>query len=112
MGEKDLRLSIFSESEKKFDTADTIKLRKQFKDTVFSYIFWNLKKFSELYEAISEKYINANELEETRLDSLVISDWYNDVSFMTKDRQIVIFFKEHLRCVKICLSDAWYIMLT
>ena len=95
MKEDDLELSVFSETkEKKFDTTDIIKLKKQFKDTVFSYIFSNPEKFSELYEAISGRYINANELEETRVDSLVISDWYNDVSFMTKDRQIVIFFEE------------------
>ena len=44
MKEDDLELSVFSETkEKKFDTTDIIKLKKQFKDTVLV-IFFQIRK--------------------------------------------------------------------
>lgn len=81
-------------SEKRFDNTDAIKHMDKFKDGVFRYIFSEPEKFSELYKALTGIYIDPNEIIEMNLDSLVISDWHNDVSFVTKDKQVIILLEQ------------------
>ena len=83
-----------TEEIKAFDNTDAIKLNRTFKDATFRYIFKEKDKFVELYKSLSGIELNPNEVESFDLDSLVISDWHNDVSFVTKDRHIIILLEQ------------------
>lgn len=66
------------------------KHNTKYKDALFRYLCNNEYEASKLYKAITGKYISPNEIELENLDSLVIADWYNDVSFKTKDNSVII----------------------
>lgn len=83
-----------TEEIKAFDNTDAIKPNRTFKDATFRYIFKEKDKFVELYKSLSGIELNPNEVESFDLDSLVISDWHNDVSFVTKDRHIIILLEQ------------------
>lgn len=77
-----------------FSQNNEMKYNKKYKDTSFKYLFNDKQEISNLYKAVTEKYINPNDIQLENLDSLVISDWYNDVSFRTKDNSVVILFEQ------------------
>ena len=83
-----------TEEIKAFDNTDAIKPNRTFKDATFRYIFKEKDKFVELYKSLSGIELNPNEVESFDLDSLVISDWHNDVSFVTKDKHIIILLEQ------------------
>lgn len=93
---KKLQLNANKKTEeiKAFDNTDAIKPNRTFKDATFRYIFKEKDKFVELYKSLSGIELNPNEVESFDLDSLVISDWHNDVSFVTKDRHIIILLEQ------------------
>lgn len=93
---KKLQLNANKKTEeiKAFDNTDAIKPNRTFKDATFRYIFKEKDKFVELYKSLSGIELNPNEIESFDLDSLVISDWHNDVSFVTKDRHIIILLEQ------------------
>lgn len=66
------------------------KHNTKYKDALFRYLCNNELEASKLYKAITGKYISPDEIELENLDSLVITDWYNDVSFKTKDNSVII----------------------
>ena len=77
-----------------FNQNNEMKYNKKYKDTSFKYLFNNEQEISNFYKAITEKYINPNDIQLENLDSLVIADWCNDVSFRTKDNSVVILFEQ------------------
>lgn len=83
-----------TEEIKTFDNADAIKPNRTFKDATFRYIFKEKDKFVELYKSLSGIELDSNDVESFNLDSLVISDWHNDVSFVTKDKHIIILLEQ------------------
>ena len=83
-----------TEEIKTFDNADAIKPNRTFKDATFRYIFKEKDKFVELYKSLSGIELDSNDVESFDLDSLVISDWHNDVSFVTKNRHIIILLEQ------------------
>lgn len=83
-----------TEEIKTFDNADAIKPNRTFKDATFRYIFKEKDKFVELYKSLSGIELDSNDVESFKLDSLVISDWHNDVSFVTKDKHIIILLEQ------------------
>ena len=77
-----------------FDNTDAIKPNRTFKDATFRYIFKEKDKFVELYKSLSGIELDSNDVESFDLDSLVISDWHNDVSFVIKDKHIIILLEQ------------------
>lgn len=73
-----------------FNQNEETKHNEKYKDALFRYLFNKEQEASSLYQAITGKYIRPEEIELENLDSLVISDWYNDVSFKTKDNSVII----------------------
>ena len=69
---------------------DKAKHNTKYKDALFRYLCNNEYEASKLYKAITGKYISPDEIELENLDSLVITDWYNDVSFKTKNNSVII----------------------
>ena len=57
-------------------------------------LFKEKDKFVELYKSLSGIELDSNDVESFDLDSLVISDWHNDVSFVTKDKHIIILLEQ------------------
>ena len=76
------RIYVMSEDKAKHNT--------KYKDALFRYLCNNEYEASKLYKAITGKYISPDEIELENLDSLVITDWYNDVSFKTKNNSVII----------------------
>ena len=75
---------------KHFNQSEEIKHNEKYKDALFRYLCNEEQEASKLYQAITGKYIPPENIELENLDSLVISDWYNDVSFKTKDNHVII----------------------
>lgn len=67
-----------------------VGINRQYKDTMFRYLFSDPKNFAELYGAITGTTIDAKDLTSYDLESMFISDWRNDVSFMTRDKSVII----------------------
>ena len=79
-----------NDSREHFNQSEEIKHNEKYKDALFRYLCNKEQEASKLYKAITGKYIPPENIELENLDSLVISDWYNDVSFKTKDNSVII----------------------
>lgn len=89
------KTSVFcSDSVDHFDSTEIIKVNRKFKDSIFKYIFTDPNEFVELYYSLSGTKLDVSEVETANLDSFVIFDWQNDVSFITKDRHIIILLEQ------------------
>jgi len=85
------------------------KHNTKYKDALFRYLCNNEHEASKLYKAITGKYISPDEIELENLDSLVITDWYNDVSFKTKDNSVIILCEQQSsKCNNITLRCLVY----
>ena len=92
-----------------FSQSDEMKHNVKYKDSLFRYLFNNEQEVSNVYEALTTKYINPNDIQLYNLDSLVITDWHNDVSFRTKDNSIIILLEQQsTKCANMTLRCLVY----
>ncbi|MCL2366343.1 MAG: hypothetical protein FWC75_04765 [Oscillospiraceae bacterium] len=71
------------------------EVKRNYKDTLFKYVFKERRHFVDLYEAFSGKRLSADDITCFDLDSDVVQrERYNDVSFITTDNRL-IYMVEH-----------------
>lgn len=63
---------------------------KTYRDSIFRYIFSEKHNFIQLYKSITGKTLKEEEVDPYDLESIVIRDLRNDISFKTKDNRFII----------------------
>ena len=84
----------YNNSDQRFDLSYYEKTNMKMKDEVFRYIFGEPEKFSDLYHSLSGIKIPAESFTRYDLDSKLLFGLENDISFLTKDKSIIVLVEQ------------------
>ena len=85
------------------------KTKRSYKDSLFRDIFNNVKRLPEVYESLEGETAEIGDIRLTTMDEIFFDSEKNDVSFIVKDRHIVLLEHQSTVNANMPLRILWYI---